>query len=106
MVVVQDGVDPLVANEGEDRRRRVRRVVVLAGTDPGSFTEPLTRTDSLYFVVTVFATVGFGDITPLSLSARYAAVAEAITGQFYLTILVARLVGMRQSQLVVPEPRS
>jgi hypothetical protein len=27
-----------------------------------SFTEPLTRTDALYFSVTVFSTVGFGDI--------------------------------------------
>ena len=26
----------------------------------------MTRTDALYFVVTVFATVGFGDITPVS----------------------------------------
>jgi hypothetical protein len=44
--------------------------VVLARTDPGSFTEPLTRTDSLYFVVTVFATVGFGDISPVTELAR------------------------------------
>jgi voltage-gated potassium channel len=44
--------------------------VVLASTDPGAFTEPLTRTDSLYFVVTVFATVGFGDIAPVSEVAR------------------------------------
>ena len=29
-----------------------------------SFTEPLTRTDALYFTVTVFSTVGFGDISP------------------------------------------
>ena len=28
-----------------------------------SFTEPMTRTDALYFTVTVFSTVGFGDIT-------------------------------------------
>ena len=43
---------------------------LLAGSDPRAFTEPLTRTDSLYFVVTVFATVGFGDITPVSEVAR------------------------------------
>ena len=28
-----------------------------------SFTEPMTRTDALYFTVTVFSTVGFGDIS-------------------------------------------
>ncbi|QFU88938.1 potassium channel family protein [Amycolatopsis sp. YIM 10] len=37
---------------------------------PPSFTEPLTRTDALYFTVTVFATVGFGDIAPVSQTAR------------------------------------
>ena len=35
-----------------------------------SFTEPLTRTDALYFAVTVFSTVGFGDITAKSETAR------------------------------------
>jgi len=35
-----------------------------------NFTEPLTRTDALYFSVTVFTTVGFGDISPKSETAR------------------------------------
>jgi amino acid transporter len=52
----------------------------------------------IYFSLTTLSTVGFGDITPLSLQARYAAVAEGITGQFYLAILVARLVGMQMSR--------
>jgi hypothetical protein len=37
---------------------------------PGSFTVPLSRTDALYFVVTVFSTVGFGDVAPVSTAAR------------------------------------
>jgi voltage-gated potassium channel len=44
------------------------------------------------------STIGFGDITPVTIQARYAAVAEGIAGQFYLAILVARLVGMQMSQ--------
>jgi voltage-gated potassium channel len=52
----------------------------------------------IYFSLTTLSTVGFGDITPLTLQARYAAVAEGITGQFYLAILVARLVGLYMSQ--------
>ena len=44
--------------------------VVLADSDPQAFSEPLTRMDSLYFVLTVFATVGFGDIAPVSELAR------------------------------------
>jgi voltage-gated potassium channel len=35
-----------------------------------NFTQPLTRTDALYFSVTVFSTVGFGDITAKSETAR------------------------------------
>jgi amino acid transporter len=52
----------------------------------------------IYFSLTTIATVGYGDIAPLTLQARYAAVAEGIAGQFYLAILVARLVGMQMSQ--------
>ncbi len=51
----------------------------------------------IYFSLTTLSTIGFGDITPVTLQARYAAVAEGITGQFYLAILVARLVGMQMS---------
>jgi hypothetical protein len=52
-------------------------LVIFAGTcilmeraHPGSFSESLNHTDALYFAVTVFATVGFGDITPVSGTAR------------------------------------
>lgn len=51
-----------------------------------------------YFSLTTISTIGFGDITPLTLQARYAAVAEGIAGQFYLAILVARLVGLYMSR--------
>jgi ion channel len=54
-----------------------------------------------YFSLTTLSTVGFGDITPLTLQARYAAVAEGITGQFYLAILVARLVGLQMTRSAV-----
>ncbi|MBI1816354.1 MAG: two pore domain potassium channel family protein [Deltaproteobacteria bacterium] len=56
----------------------------------------------LYFSFTTLSTIGYGDITPLTLQARYAAVAEGITGQFYLAILVARLVGMQMSRAATP----
>jgi voltage-gated potassium channel len=63
---------------------------VLGSTDPEAFTEPLTRTDSLYFVVTVFATVGFGDIAPVSETARVLTMAQMI-GDLVLIGLVLRL---------------
>ena len=39
---------------------------VMEHASPASFSEPLTKTDALYFTVTVFSTVGFGDIVPRS----------------------------------------
>ena len=50
-----------------------------------------------YYSLGTLSTIGAGDIAPISLQARYATVAEAITGQFYLAILVARLVGLQMS---------
>lgn len=71
------------------------------GTSPG-IAEQHVFPILLYFSLTTLSTVGFGDITPLTLPARYAAVAEGITGQFYLAILVARLVGMQMSRAATP----
>ena len=70
----------------------------------GPATEQQTIPVLIYFSLTTLSTIGFGDITPITLQARYAAVAEGITGQFYLAILVARLVGMQMSQS--PSPSS
>lgn len=51
---------------------------VLEHNLPGSFTAPLTRTDALYFVITVFATVGFGDISPVTQIARVLVTAQML----------------------------
>jgi len=64
---------------------------------PATHTAQTATPVFIYFSLTTLSTVGFGDITPVSLPARYAAVAEAITGQLYLAILVARLVSMQLS---------
>jgi hypothetical protein len=60
---------------------------ILASTDPATFSQPLTRTDTLYFVVTVLATVGFGDITPVSELARVLTTVQMI-GDLVLVGLV------------------
>jgi hypothetical protein len=36
----------------------------LSRAQPGSFSQPLNHVRSIYFVITVVSTVGFGDITP------------------------------------------
>lgn len=46
--------------------------------DAGSFTEPLGRTSALYFTVTVFTTVGFGDIVAETDSARLLVVVQML----------------------------
>lgn len=52
-------------------------------------------TEALYFSFTTLATLGYGDIVPTGPLARMLAVLEAVVGQLYLAVLVARLVGMR-----------
>jgi voltage-gated potassium channel len=51
---------------------------LMAASDPAGFSQPLDRTAALYFTVTVLATVGFGDITPVSTLARVAAMVQML----------------------------
>ena len=48
----------------------------------------------LYFSFTTLTTLGYGDIHPLLPMAQLTATAEAILGQLYVAIFVARLVGL------------
>jgi voltage-gated potassium channel len=47
-----------------------------------------------YFSLVTMTTIGYGDMVPVSTQARVFATLEGVLGQVYLTILVARLVGM------------
>jgi voltage-gated potassium channel len=47
-----------------------------------------------YFSFATLTTLGFGDILPRAPVARTLATLEAVTGQIYLTVLIARLVGL------------
>ena len=51
-----------------------------------------------YYSFITLATVGYGDVTPTTPLARTLAWIEAITGQFYLAVLVAGLVGFKVTQ--------
>jgi voltage-gated potassium channel len=53
---------------------------VMGGISEANFSEPLTRTDALYFTVTVFATVGFGDIVATTEGARVVVMGQMIAG--------------------------
>ena len=60
---------------------------------PDSFSEVLNRTGALYFTVTVFATVGFGDITPRTDLARLVTVSQMILGLVALGLVAKVLWG-------------
>lgn len=49
----------------------------------------------IYFSFTTLTTLGFGDMTPISAAARTGTWLEAVCGQLYLAVLVARLVALR-----------
>ncbi len=53
---------------------------VMGGISEGNFNQPLTRTDALYFTVTVFATVGFGDIVATTQGARVVVMGQMVAG--------------------------
>jgi voltage-gated potassium channel len=48
----------------------------------------------IYYSFVTLTTLGYGDIVPQTGAARMVTIAEAVLGQLYLTVLVARLVGM------------
>ena len=71
--------------------------------DPQSFNGMVSLVDAdpslgpnrsmMYYSFTTLTTLGYGDISPVNTICRTIANLEAIIGQLYLTVLVARLVG-------------
>jgi len=60
--------------------------LVLASLSAHSFSQPMNHTDAVYFTVTVFATVGFGDITATADTARL-----VVTGQMIIDLIILGL---------------
>lgn len=70
---------------------------LMSSGSSGNFNTPtLTRTDTLYFTVTVFSTVGFGDIFPASEAARLLVTAQMILNLIVLGLGVRLVVGAAQ----------
>lgn len=49
--------------------------------------------DYLYYAFATFATVGYGDIVPLAPYAKSLAILTGVTGQIYVAVIIAMLVG-------------
>lgn len=66
--------------------------VALSAVAPGDYVARYM--EMRYFSFMTLTTVGYGDIVPHSSATRTVAALEAVVGQIYLTVLIARLVGL------------
>lgn len=64
-------------------------------TGPAPLVPLLRDTIVLYYSFETLTTIGYGDVTPASPPARFFSVCEALVGQLYLAVLVARFVGLQ-----------
>ena len=81
---------------------------LLSLDDPANFTEPLSRSDAIYLTVTIFSTVGFGDISAQSETARLVATAQMLLDLVVLGFGVQLIVGAAKrgrSEPAKPHPR-
>ena len=57
---------------------------------------------AIYFSFVTLATLGYGDVVPHGEVARGLAIIEAIAGQLYLAVMVARLVSLYVGSRATP----
>ena len=67
--------------------------ITVAGQQANAFTEPLSRTDGLYFTVTTFATVGYGDISPQTELARVLVTVQMLVGLIAVGVIAKVVLG-------------
>ena len=70
--------------------------LTLSMSDATSFTQPLDRAASVYFTITVLATVGFGDIAPVSGVARLVTSAQMVLDLVVIGLVVRILFNAAQ----------
>jgi hypothetical protein len=58
----------------------------------------LLQVDMIYYSLITQCSVGYGDVLPMSDTARMLAVIQAVVGQFYMAVVVAIFVGMYARQ--------
>lgn len=69
---------------------------IVEQTGPGTFvaTGEFSLMSALYFSFITLATLGYGDIVPRSDITRAIAIVEAVGGQLFLAVMVARLISL------------
>jgi hypothetical protein len=63
----------------------------------------MNASNALYYSFVTLTTMGYGDILPVSRVARMLAITEATTGVLYMSVLIARLVGMYSTVTPIQE---
>jgi voltage-gated potassium channel len=67
--------------------------LTMARADPAAFGAPLSRISALYFTVTVFSTVGFGDITPKTDVARLVVTVQMLADLAVIAVVIRLILG-------------
>ena len=90
-------------------------VAIIMQHDPESFTrqapatitmdQDLNTSDAIYFSYVTLATLGYGDMVPLKPYTRSISTWIAISGQFYIAVIVALLVGKFSTRIRNPEEK-
>lgn len=65
---------------------------------PGHISPSELADEFYYYSMITLTSVGFGDTIPVSRLMKHVTILEAVAGQIYLTIIIARLVGIQISQ--------
>jgi len=74
---------------------------ILGFFDPSAFLFQAHAARNLfYFSYVTLTTVGYGDIVPVSLLAQTLAFMEAVTGQIFLAVFIARLMGLHIAHVI------
>jgi hypothetical protein len=72
----------------------------LSQTWPANFSQKLDHTRALYFTITVFSTVGFGDITPTTDAARIMVSIQMLVDLVIIALVVRLLVNTAKTSLL------
>lgn len=78
---------------------------------PGSFyigevhniDQVLNWSDFIYYSFTTLTTLGYGDISPVTAHARSLAILEAITGVIFISVMIAKTMGLYLSNVIVKQ---